>query len=204
MSVRDDPDFLVFHSGRKHLEENGIPVLRHFILSSKATSGPGALAKHATTIAQLGEITGDGYERNVNVLHGQIDYGPQEWSSGIALNWSADVRSVVMVSPADVPLCAWNLRPGGLPRNLSLPSTSETSRRRWCSRDRARPTLRRPRHRQHHDRDQRNRRRVARACSERARLHQAQRRRDSAARRTTRNPAQNLTLDGRRVAWLSC
>ena len=49
----------------------------------------------------------------------------EEWSSGIALNWSADVRSVVMVSPADVPLCAWNLRPGGLPRNLSLPSTSE-------------------------------------------------------------------------------
>lgn len=94
-------------------------------MSSKATSGPGALAKHATTIAQLGEITGDGYERNVNVLHGQIDYGPQEWSSGIALNWSADVRSVVMVSPADVPLCAWNLRPGGLTRNLSLPSTSE-------------------------------------------------------------------------------
>ncbi len=86
MSVRDDPDFLVFHSGRKHLEEDGIPVHSHFILSSKATSGPGALAKHATTIAQLGEITGDGYERNVNVLHGQIDYGPQEWSSGIALN----------------------------------------------------------------------------------------------------------------------
>jgi hypothetical protein len=127
--MTDDGDFLVFDAGRKHVETYGIPVVNFFLLSSRPCSGPDALSAHSTLARGVGEIDGSGYARAISVIRGEVAFGPQTWSTGLALDWPASVKSVVLATTDDdsgTAIAAWNLRRDGEGRDMSLPSTTET------------------------------------------------------------------------------
>jgi hypothetical protein len=64
----------------------------------------------------------------VDVLAGEIRFAEKDWTTGLERDWPNDVRSVVMTTSADnsgIAVCAWNLAPGGIGRDMSQVFTTE-------------------------------------------------------------------------------
>lgn len=127
-------DVILFDEGAAELLASGLPATAYFGLSTKVvdpTAG-GTAYVAGETLASVGEITGTGYGRTSEaepaLVGGAAAYPQQEWATGAAEDWPADARSCFMATSADGTgklLCAWNLRAGGLTRDLSAASTTE-------------------------------------------------------------------------------
>jgi hypothetical protein len=130
-------DFLSFGEGAHHVRDFGLPEICWLALSTKAVSDFSVLDRLADD--GIGEISGTGYERISQATPGwsapwmgeavSAEFDPVTWTTHTARDWPEAVRSVVLVSSPDdsgVAICAWNLREGGKPRDLSDSFTTET------------------------------------------------------------------------------
>lgn len=121
-------DFVQFTEGSNYIILNGWPSTVWFLLSVN----PVGVLTESTTLAAVGEITGTGYIRQSQPLPtpvgGVLSFATMQWTNGIQVDWPNTVHSVVAATTINnngVALCAWNLQPNGLPRNLSVPNTTE-------------------------------------------------------------------------------
>jgi hypothetical protein len=126
-------DFIAFNEGKTEMASNGLPATCYFLLSTKGVdAGTAHTAGETLAAADLGEIAGTGYGRKNQAepapANGVVSFAQMSWDTGSATNWPAGVRSIVLVTgPAasGKAICAWNLQPGGAPRDLSAANTTE-------------------------------------------------------------------------------
>lgn len=126
-------DFLAFDEGKSELAASGLPATCRFLLSTKSVDGTSAFAAGNTLSGgQMAEITGTGYARQSQAepapAAGVVAFAAMTWSTVAAVDWPATVRSVVLVTSADnsgKAICAWNLQPGGVARDLSQANLQE-------------------------------------------------------------------------------
>lgn len=122
-------DFVEFNEGADYITAHGWPSMTYFLLSSYPVGVLTALSKLSTGV---GEITGSGYSRQYQVtppsVGGVIPFVTMAWFTGAAIDWPANVVSIIAATTLNnsgVALCAWNLQPGAVPRNLSTINTTE-------------------------------------------------------------------------------
>lgn len=127
-------DFISFNEGRKYLVTNaqGLPATCYLLLSSRdcATHVVGD-----TLAGGVGEITGTGYTRKSQAAPtpsaanpSVIAFAQASWTTGVAVDWPASVKSAVLVTSADnsgKAICAWNLQAGGTGRAMNAASVTE-------------------------------------------------------------------------------
>lgn len=126
-------DFLVFTEGRNEIASNGLPSTCYFLLSTKSVDGTSVFTAGNTLAgATVGEITGTGYARQSQAepapVAGVVSFAQKTWANGSATDWPATVRSCVLATTADntgKAICAWNLQPGGVARDMSQANTTE-------------------------------------------------------------------------------
>lgn len=122
---------MAFNEGKTELAANGLPATCHFGLSTKSVDGTSAYAA-GNTLASSGEIAGTGYTRKAESepvpVNGLVQWAQKQWQTGAAADWPAATRSCFLATSGDNSgklLCAWNLQPGGVARDLSQPNTTE-------------------------------------------------------------------------------
>lgn len=130
-------DFIAFQEGENYLltHANGLPATCYFLLSTSSCNGAGGstqLSATSTLAGGVGEITGTGYARQSQAAPtpsgGNVSFAQMSWSTGSAVNWPNNVRSIILTTTADNTgraICAWNLIAGGSPRDLSQANTVE-------------------------------------------------------------------------------
>lgn len=127
-------DFIALTEGENYLlgTGKGLPATCYFLLSTKPTSGAGALVVGDTLAGGVGEITGTGYARQSQAAptpaSGAAVFSQMTWATGAATNWPASVKSCILVTTSDntgKAVCAWNLIAGGTARDLSQANTTE-------------------------------------------------------------------------------
>ena len=120
-------DFVGFADGEKHVLDVGLPPTLWFLLSTRSVA---KLPVESTLAAGVGEITGTGYQRVQQTTPGfspsqrgvKIHFEPVVWETSVSRDWPDQVRSCLLVTTADntgKAICAWNLQPGGRPRNMA-------------------------------------------------------------------------------------
>ena len=125
-------DFLSFNEGKTEVANNGLPATCRFLLSTKGVDAGTAFTAGVTLAGgTIGEITGTGYARQSQAeptaSSGVVAFAQMTWTTGVATDWPASVRSVVLVTSADntgKAICAWNLQVGGAGRDMSAASTT--------------------------------------------------------------------------------
>ena len=134
--------YFEFGSERGWLNDDGNPPgfsatsVCYFALSSRSVAN---FSARDTLAAGIGEITGTGYERQVQDNPGWsapwlskdvvADFEPVVWATRTARDWPEAVRSVVLATSPDdsgVAICAWNLREGGKSRDMSESFMTDT------------------------------------------------------------------------------
>lgn len=130
-------DFLAYNEGSQYLltHGDGLPTTCYFLLSTRSCNGAGGSAQHLvpdTLAGGVGEITGTGYARQSQAAPtpsgSTTTFTQMTWSTTTHTDWPNNVRSVVLVTTSDnsgKAVCAWNLQPGGGPRDLSQANTTE-------------------------------------------------------------------------------
>ena len=122
-------DFVEFNEGADYIAVNGWPSTVYFLLSELPV---GVLTTLTTLASGCGEITGTGYGRLSQPLPtpvgGVLSFATMTWVTGAATDWPSRVVSLVAATTHDnsgKALCAWNLQPNGVPRDLSDSNTTE-------------------------------------------------------------------------------
>lgn len=124
---------IVFDEGMNYLHQAGLPATCYFALSTKAVGTATAFTTEDTLAGGIGEITGTGYARGTvsrpTMSHATDAFTQLTWTTGTAVNWPADVRSLVMVTVASgtagTAIAASNLQSGGAVRDMSAANTTE-------------------------------------------------------------------------------
>lgn len=121
-------DFIQFNEGTDYIAASGWPQVVWFPLSID----PVGVLNAQTSLPNVSEITGTGYSRiSQNCPYGAsgvLAFSTMIWTTGSAVDWPHNVCSIIAATKNNntgVALCAWNLQPGGAPRDMSLPNTTE-------------------------------------------------------------------------------
>lgn len=115
---------IVFNEGKNLIGTSGLPGTCYFLLSTRAVS------THAVTdtlAGGVGEITGTGYTRKSQAepspTAGEYDFAQMSWDTDVNTDWSATVRSAVLVSTSDdtgAAIAAWDLGSDGSAATLDM------------------------------------------------------------------------------------
>lgn len=128
-------DFLLFTPGAHLVMASGLPDTCYFLLSEKSVGEESAAPFDPDDVlaTDSGEIAGTGYGRLSEARPTPADraaaFAVKTWETEDAEDWSSVVRSLVMATTENdsgIMVCAWNLRPGGLARDLSGANTTES------------------------------------------------------------------------------
>lgn len=126
-------DFLTPHQGARFIGTAAIPATVYFDLSTKSVGSTNPFTEGSTT-ATRGALTHagmTGYNAQSKSrpagAGGTFTFGTLTWSTGAAVNWPNNVRSVVATtgSAAGTLLGCWNLQVGGGARDMSAANTTE-------------------------------------------------------------------------------
>lgn len=127
-------DVIVFNQGRTYIANNGLPATCYYLLSTKSVDATTPFALTDTLAGgQSGELVGaTGYSRKSELeptaVNGVVTFAVKTWATGSATDWSATVRSIVLVTTADntgVMISARNLQTGGVARAMNAANTTE-------------------------------------------------------------------------------
>src|SRR4051794_26801837 len=103
-------DFIMFNEGKAELQNNGLPEPCRFDLSTKTVEELGA---EATFAGGFSKATGTGYGEKTQTeptsAKGVVAFTKMTWETGLAADWPAAVKSVVLRSGSKL-ICAWNLQ----------------------------------------------------------------------------------------------
>lgn len=120
-----------FNEGRKLVAQSGLPSTCYFLLSTKDEA---TFTVADTLVGGVAEITGTGYARESQALPTPTTANPtvvaftqMSWTTGVAVDWPAAVKSVVLVSTSDntgKAISAWNLN-GTTGRAMNAANTTE-------------------------------------------------------------------------------
>lgn len=117
----------MFNEGKAELENNGLPAICTFDLSTKNCEELGATTTFAGGFAKA---TGTGYAAKTQAeptsSSGVAAFAKMTWETGEATNWPAAVKSVVLRNGESKVICAWNLVAGGTGRDMSKAHTTES------------------------------------------------------------------------------
>jgi len=119
-------DFIMFNEGKAELQNNGLPAICRFDLSTKSCDELGAATSF---VGGFSKATGTGYGEKTQAepasASGVVAFAKMTWENGSATDWPAGVKSVVLRSESKV-ICAWNLQTGGMARDMSKARTAES------------------------------------------------------------------------------
>jgi hypothetical protein len=120
-------EFIIFDEGKSRMGDDGLPATCYFLLSTKSVDGTNPFTEADTLVGpDMDEITGTTYARESQAEPADTDgiyvFTQMTWDTDVNTDWPADVRSIVLATTANntgVAICAWNLRAGGLARDMS-------------------------------------------------------------------------------------